>query len=128
MTLPMSFWGYALESIARILNMVPTKKVDNTPYEIWHGKVSNLSYLKVLGYEALVKRDTPNKLESRSIKCIFNSLISHEASGSTVDFDEIQRKDAQTSENTIEHQPEVENEDVEPQTDVNLVCRSAKIP
>ncbi|GKD45143.1 retrotransposon protein, putative, ty1-copia subclass [Tanacetum coccineum] len=27
-TLPKSFWGYALESPARILNMVPTKKVD----------------------------------------------------------------------------------------------------
>ncbi|GJZ49539.1 putative retrotransposon ty1-copia subclass protein [Tanacetum coccineum] len=26
--------------------MVPTKKVDKTPYEIWHGKVPSLSYLK----------------------------------------------------------------------------------
>ncbi|GJR79086.1 retrotransposon protein, putative, ty1-copia subclass [Tanacetum coccineum] len=38
-TLPLSFWDYALESVIRILNMVPTKKVDKTPYEIWHGKV-----------------------------------------------------------------------------------------
>nr|GFB57772.1 retrotransposon protein, putative, Ty1-copia subclass [Tanacetum cinerariifolium] len=37
---------YALETAARILNMVPTKKVDKTPYELWHGKVPNLSYLK----------------------------------------------------------------------------------
>ncbi|GJW84598.1 zinc finger, CCHC-type containing protein [Tanacetum coccineum] len=37
-TLPKSFWDYALESAARILNMVPTKKVDKTPYEIWYGK------------------------------------------------------------------------------------------
>ncbi|GKA21229.1 hypothetical protein Tco_0701218 [Tanacetum coccineum] len=27
-TLPLSFWDYALESTTRILNMVPTKKVD----------------------------------------------------------------------------------------------------
>ncbi|GKA84870.1 hypothetical protein Tco_0806524 [Tanacetum coccineum] len=27
-TLPLSFWDYALESAARILNMVPTKKID----------------------------------------------------------------------------------------------------
>ncbi|GJS46346.1 retrotransposon protein, putative, ty1-copia subclass [Tanacetum coccineum] len=27
-------------------NMVPIKKVDKTPYELWHGKVPNLSYLK----------------------------------------------------------------------------------
>ncbi|GJV02550.1 retrotransposon protein, putative, ty1-copia subclass [Tanacetum coccineum] len=43
-TFPLSFWDYALESAARILNMVPTKKVDKTPYELWHGKVPNLSY------------------------------------------------------------------------------------
>ncbi|GJT15474.1 retrotransposon protein, putative, ty1-copia subclass [Tanacetum coccineum] len=30
-TLPKSFWDYALESVARILNMVPTKKVEKTP-------------------------------------------------------------------------------------------------
>ncbi|GJT92119.1 putative reverse transcriptase domain-containing protein [Tanacetum coccineum] len=39
-------WDYALETAARILNMVPTKKVKKTPYE-------------------------PDKLEPRSIKCIF---------------------------------------------------------
>ncbi|GJX86668.1 retrotransposon protein, putative, ty1-copia subclass [Tanacetum coccineum] len=73
-TLPKSFWDYALESAARILNMVPTKKVDKTPYEVWHGQAPKLSYLKVWGCEALVKRDTltkPDKLEPRSIKCIF---------------------------------------------------------
>ncbi|GJV99905.1 retrotransposon protein, putative, ty1-copia subclass [Tanacetum coccineum] len=46
-TLSLSFWDYGLESAARILNMVPTKKVDKTPYDLWYGKVSNLSYLKV---------------------------------------------------------------------------------
>ncbi|GJS56166.1 retrotransposon protein, putative, ty1-copia subclass [Tanacetum coccineum] len=45
-TLPLSFWDYALEIATRILNMV------------W-------------GCEALVKRDTPDKLKQRSIKCIF---------------------------------------------------------
>ncbi|GJR09321.1 retrotransposon protein, putative, ty1-copia subclass [Tanacetum coccineum] len=37
-TLTKSFWGYALEFASRILNMVPTKKVERTPYEIWHEK------------------------------------------------------------------------------------------
>ncbi|GKB31611.1 retrotransposon protein, putative, ty1-copia subclass [Tanacetum coccineum] len=36
-TLPKSFWDYGLESTARILNMVPTKKVEKTTYEVWHG-------------------------------------------------------------------------------------------
>ncbi|GJS51193.1 retrotransposon protein, putative, ty1-copia subclass [Tanacetum coccineum] len=70
-TLPLSFWDYALESATRILNMVPTKKVDKTPYELWYGKVPNLSYLKVWGCEALVKRDTPDKLQQRYVKSIF---------------------------------------------------------
>ncbi|GKA15265.1 retrotransposon protein, putative, ty1-copia subclass [Tanacetum coccineum] len=63
--------GYALESAARILNMVPTKKIERTPYEIWHGKASKLSYLRVWSCEALIKRDTPDKHDPRSIKCIF---------------------------------------------------------
>ncbi|GKF47662.1 retrotransposon protein, putative, ty1-copia subclass [Tanacetum coccineum] len=54
-TLPKSFWGYALESAARILSMVPTKKVESTPYEIWHGKAPKLSYLRVWCCKALVK-------------------------------------------------------------------------
>ncbi|GJU23088.1 retrotransposon protein, putative, ty1-copia subclass [Tanacetum coccineum] len=70
-TLPRSFWGYALESANRILNIVPTKKVDRMPYEIWHKKASKLSYLRVFGCEALVKREAPDKLNPRSIKCIF---------------------------------------------------------
>ncbi|GKC05630.1 retrotransposon protein, putative, ty1-copia subclass [Tanacetum coccineum] len=69
--LPLSFWDYALESATRILNMVPTKKVDKTPYKLWHGKVPNLSYLKVWGCEVYVKRHTPDKLQQRSVKCIF---------------------------------------------------------
>nr|GFC74244.1 retrotransposon protein, putative, Ty1-copia subclass [Tanacetum cinerariifolium] len=73
-TLLKSFWDYALETAARILNMVPTKKVEKTSYKVWHGQAPKLSYLKVWGCEALVKRDTltkPDKLEPRSIKCIF---------------------------------------------------------
>nr|GEX04296.1 retrotransposon protein, putative, Ty1-copia subclass [Tanacetum cinerariifolium] len=66
-----TFKDYALETAARILNMVPTKKVDKTPYEIWHGKVPNLSYLKVWDCEAHVKRHTADKLEQRSVMCIF---------------------------------------------------------
>nr|GEW25602.1 hypothetical protein [Tanacetum cinerariifolium] len=73
-TLRKSFWDYALETVVRILNMVPTKKVDKTPYKIWHGQAPKLSYFKVWGYKAFVKRDTltkPDKLDPRSFKCIF---------------------------------------------------------
>ncbi|GJY94818.1 hypothetical protein Tco_0511179 [Tanacetum coccineum] len=56
------------------------------------------------------------------------SLIKQEASGSTIDFDEIQSEDAQPSENTILHQHEVKHNIVKPQTNVILVRRSARIP
>ncbi|GKF40564.1 retrotransposon protein, putative, ty1-copia subclass, partial [Tanacetum coccineum] len=59
------------EYLTRILNMVLTKKVERTPYEIWHGKAPKLSYLRVWGCKALVKRDTHDKLDPKSIKCIF---------------------------------------------------------
>ncbi|GJY35639.1 retrotransposon protein, putative, ty1-copia subclass [Tanacetum coccineum] len=54
--------------------MVPTKKVEKTPYEIWHGQAPKLSYLRVWGCEAFVKHDTltkPDKLDPRSFKSIF---------------------------------------------------------
>ena len=70
-TLPLSFWSYALITAARILNMAPTKKVDKTPYEIWHGRVPSLSYLRVWGCEAYVRQEASNKLDPRSTKCIF---------------------------------------------------------
>ena len=33
-SLPISFWGYALETATHILNLVPTKKVAKTPHEM----------------------------------------------------------------------------------------------
>ncbi|GJV20761.1 retrotransposon protein, putative, ty1-copia subclass [Tanacetum coccineum] len=156
-TLPKSFWDYALESTARILNMVPTKKVDKTPYEVWHGQAPKLSYLKVWGCEALVKRDTltkPDKLEPRSIKCIFvgypketmgysfyyppenkvfvarnveffeNSLITQEASGSLEDLEIIQEEDTHHSIDTSLNHEEDDQEIDEPQSDINLIRKS----
>nr|GEX30348.1 hypothetical protein [Tanacetum cinerariifolium] len=49
-TFSKSFWDYAFESAARILNMVPNKKVDKIPYEVWHGQAPNSYYLKVWGW------------------------------------------------------------------------------
>ncbi|GJU39070.1 retrotransposon protein, putative, ty1-copia subclass [Tanacetum coccineum] len=107
------------DTAARILNMVPTKKVDRTPYEIWHGKAPKLSYLRVWGCEALMKRDTPDKLDSRSIKCIFvEASRSHELlkmSESDKGLELIQEVDTQSSENTSKAHNEVAPIEVEPQ-------------
>ena len=69
--LPMSFWGYALETATHTLNRVPSKSVDKTPYELWNGRKPILSYLRVWGCEAYVKKLASNKLASKSEKCIF---------------------------------------------------------
>ena len=68
---PISFWGYALETAAFILNRVPSKVVEKTPYEIWNGKTPNLSFLKIWGCEAYVKRQISDKLAPKSDKCLF---------------------------------------------------------
>nr|GEW69980.1 hypothetical protein [Tanacetum cinerariifolium] len=113
-------------------NRTLLEMVNKTPYELWYGKVPNLSYLKVWGCEALVKRDTPDKLQQRSIKCIFigypkettgyyfyfppenkivvaryaeffeKNLITQEVSGRDVDLEEIQDEDTSPSEITSE--------------------------
>ena len=45
--------------------------METTRYEIWHGKKSKLSFLKVWGCKAYVKRLWPDKLEPKAEKCIF---------------------------------------------------------
>ncbi|KAJ9541510.1 hypothetical protein OSB04_028016 [Centaurea solstitialis] len=43
--------GHTLETAAHVLNRVPTKSVEKTPYEIWTGKKPKLSFLKIWGCE-----------------------------------------------------------------------------
>ena len=69
--LPLSFWGYALETAASTLNRVPSKSVDKTPHEMWTGKSPSLSFLKIWGCEAFFKRLMSDKLTQKSDKCIF---------------------------------------------------------
>ncbi|GJS71988.1 hypothetical protein Tco_0704829 [Tanacetum coccineum] len=121
-TLLKSFWDYAFESDARILNMVSTKKVDKTPYEVWHGQVPKLFYLKVWGCEALVKHDTltkPDKLEPKSFKY-------QEASGSLEDLEIIQEEDTHPSIDTSLNHEEDDQETDEPQSDINPIRRSTR--
>ena len=54
--LRLSFWGYALETAAFTLNRAPSKSVEITPYELWFGKKPKLSFLKVWGCDACVKK------------------------------------------------------------------------
>ena len=69
--LPLSFWGYALETAAFTLNRLPSKSVEMTSYELWFGKKPKLSFLKVWGCDAYVKKFHPDKLKPKSEKCVF---------------------------------------------------------
>ncbi|GKC70492.1 retrotransposon protein, putative, ty1-copia subclass [Tanacetum coccineum] len=126
------------------------------PYTPQHNDVSerrNRTLLDMVwGCDALVKRDTPDKLQQRSIKCIFvgypketmgyyfyrppknkivvaryaeffeNNLVSQEANGRAVKLEEIQDKDTSPSENTSEHLVEAESFEP-PQEDVSPARR-----
>src|ERR1043165_6605409 len=69
--LPVSFWGYALETAAHILNRAPSESVNTTPFEEWYGTKQKLSHLKIWGCEAYVRKLPPDKLKSKADKCIF---------------------------------------------------------
>jgi len=47
--LPKYMWGEALNTTYHILNRVPLKHMDKTPYELWKRRKSSLSYLRVWG-------------------------------------------------------------------------------
>ena len=44
--IPLSFWGYALETATFTLNRAPSKSVDTTPYELWFGKKPKFRFVK----------------------------------------------------------------------------------
>ena len=72
-TLPVSLWGKTLKTAVYILNRVPTKANDKTPYEIWTGKQPSLKHLHISGCPAEARPYRPNekKLNSRTISCYF---------------------------------------------------------
>nr|GFB77319.1 hypothetical protein [Tanacetum cinerariifolium] len=83
-TFLLSFWDYALESTTRNLNMVPTKKVNKTPYE--------LCKIVVARYAEFFEEN----------------LTTQEVSGRVVDLKEIQDEDTSPSEITSKIPMEVE--------------------
>ena len=64
--LSLLFWGYALEMTAFTLNRAPSKSIEMTSYELWFGKKPKLSFLKIWGCDAYVKKFQPGKLEPKS--------------------------------------------------------------
>ena len=69
------FWGEALYTANYLQNRSPTKAISNnlTPFELWYGRTSNLSYLKIFGCKAhvFIPKEQRRKLDSHSFEAIF---------------------------------------------------------
>jgi hypothetical protein len=71
--LPLSLWGEALKAAAYILNRVPTKTANKTPYELWTGRKPSLQHFRIWGClaEARPYRPNENKLDEKTVSCYF---------------------------------------------------------
>ena len=54
--LPLSIWGYALETATFTFNRAPSKSVETTPYELWFNSKPKLSFLKVWSCDPYMKK------------------------------------------------------------------------
>ena len=77
--LPSNMWGEALYSACHILNRVPYKNFEKTPYELWRKREPNLKYLKVWG--CLAKVNIPinkkRKIGPKTVDCVFVGYSMH---------------------------------------------------
>lgn len=71
-TLPMYFWGYALDTAAHILNKVPSKFVPKTPLALCTRRKLSIRYIHIWGCPAHVLKGKSNKLESKTEVCLFD--------------------------------------------------------
>ena len=73
-TCRLNFGGEAVGTVVFILNRCPTKALKGqTPYEAWHGRELNVTFLRMFGCVGHVKTTKPGltKLEDRSTKVVF---------------------------------------------------------
>ena len=65
--------GEALLTTSHVLNRVPNRNKDHTPYEIWIGRKPSLSYLRT--WRCLAKVNVPinkkRKLGPKTVDCVF---------------------------------------------------------
>ena len=71
--LSQNMWGEAVLSANHLLNKIPKKKEDKTPYELWKGLKPSYKFLRVWGCLAKVAVPLPKKVKigPKTIDCIF---------------------------------------------------------
>ncbi|CAL8091268.1 unnamed protein product [Prunus armeniaca] len=79
--LPHNMWGEALLTANTILNRIPHKTSDKSPYEVWKGRLPTYKTLKVWGCLAKVQVPLPKrtKLGPKTIDCVFIGFASNSA-------------------------------------------------
>jgi hypothetical protein len=68
------FWAEAVGTICYPVNQSPSSSLyEKTPHEVWIGKKTSLTHLKVFGCEAYVHvpKENRSKLDKKDEKCIF---------------------------------------------------------
>ena len=61
-TLPISFWGYALNTAMYLLKLVPSKFVPKTLVKLWNGRKPSMRHLHIWGCLARVLKGKSDKL------------------------------------------------------------------
>ena len=71
--LPQNMWGKAILFSNYLLNKVPRKKEDKTPYELWKRRKPSYKFLRMWGCLAKVAVLIPKKVKigPKTIDCIF---------------------------------------------------------
>ena len=70
-SLPISFWGYSLQTAVYILNVIQSKSIQKTPLELWNGHKPSLRHFRIWGCLAHVLKGKTGKLEPRTEVCLF---------------------------------------------------------
>src|SRR3954464_12252366 len=71
--LSQNMWGEAILSSNYLLNKIPRKKEEKTPYELWKGRTPSYKHLRVWGCLAKVAVPIPKKVKigPKKVDCIF---------------------------------------------------------
>ena len=67
-SLPISFWGYSLQTAVYILNVVPSKSIEKT---LWNGHKHSLRHFHIWGCPAHVLKGKTEKLKPCTEVCMF---------------------------------------------------------
>ncbi|GKE94092.1 retrotransposon protein, putative, ty1-copia subclass, partial [Tanacetum coccineum] len=93
-------WGEAILTATYLLNKIPRKEKEETPYELWMGIKPSYQYLRVWGFLAKVAVPTPKaqNIRPKSMDCI---LIGYDKNSSACRFNVHDSKNPNIQKNAV---------------------------